>query len=830
VGKVTARLPDPGSDDGTWGGILNSFLDVSHNSDGTLTSSAVERAGAITTINSKTPAGGSVVLTTADIGALSASASAGGDLSGNYPNPTVTKLNGVSINGTPSSGQALIAAGSTIASWDTISGTTDWLNIKDYGAIGDGSTDDTTAIQNAINALSSNGGVIYFPAGTYKVTSTVMISISGVTLRGNSRWNTFIYYYGSGDCVRMYASIGYGNGQYTSGGGIEGIIIDGSHASSGACGAHIGDIYQLKFDFGVRSFKGTGSKGIWFDNQYYWCEDMYGHLFVEQNTSNLIFDNSANLTGQSTGSFARSCLTIVLDAKGVGNGVTIQNGAQVYAGEFNLQGNIDYSTTGTKYWVLTVAAPAIYNFTATNGSPCTFTATGMYYGNGINVFLQGASLPGGFSAGQSYAVVNTNISLGTFQLSLTSGGAAISSSSSGSGTVQNFQASTLRRCAANINVECNADQSGIQPGTVNFTSSGAATGYNQIVGCTGIIDFTANNPLSSANNSYGNFFFEGPVYGDSLLWRSSSTGSSFYYNGALASNSSIYAEGVSTTVVDTTANLTGMTLQGGSTTDTQVVTVLNAGTGSITFAASSTSKVMSGTSCVIPPNSSMMFQWNPGAFKWYAMDNSAPDTTAADIKPDGVQSAGVSALAAAADHVHQNNADLSLYLAPSGASGETFPRSQAAAYTSAFTSGQTYVSAIALPANIIVNNLAVMIGNTGFSTVSHGWMAILDSSLTVRAVTADQTGSFGSAYSVLKLAVGASYTTTYGGLYYVMVCVTATTMGNISIGNVPLSAPNGTTPVLAGTSNTSQTTPPSTGTTMNSISPSGSWRFYGFTA
>jgi hypothetical protein len=43
---MTARLPVPGSDDGTWGDILNSFLQVSHNSDGTLQPSAVQQAGA----------------------------------------------------------------------------------------------------------------------------------------------------------------------------------------------------------------------------------------------------------------------------------------------------------------------------------------------------------------------------------------------------------------------------------------------------------------------------------------------------------------------------------------------------------------------------------------------------------------------------------------------------------------------------------------------------------------------------------------------------------------------------------------------------------------
>lgn len=41
-----ARLPISGSDDGTWGDILNDYLQVSHASDGTLKSSAVTNAGA----------------------------------------------------------------------------------------------------------------------------------------------------------------------------------------------------------------------------------------------------------------------------------------------------------------------------------------------------------------------------------------------------------------------------------------------------------------------------------------------------------------------------------------------------------------------------------------------------------------------------------------------------------------------------------------------------------------------------------------------------------------------------------------------------------------
>lgn len=61
----------------------------------------------------------------------------------------------------------------------------DWLVVTSstYGAEGDGTHDDTTAIQAAINACPQ-GGIVYFPNGVYKITSTLDLR-SGVTLLGS---------------------------------------------------------------------------------------------------------------------------------------------------------------------------------------------------------------------------------------------------------------------------------------------------------------------------------------------------------------------------------------------------------------------------------------------------------------------------------------------------------------------------------------------------------------------------------------------------------------------------------------------------------------------
>ena len=54
-----------------------------------------------------------------------------------------------------------------------------WIDVRCNGAVGDGSHDDTTAINATIAAAITNGWPVHFSGGTYKVTSSISIDYAG---------------------------------------------------------------------------------------------------------------------------------------------------------------------------------------------------------------------------------------------------------------------------------------------------------------------------------------------------------------------------------------------------------------------------------------------------------------------------------------------------------------------------------------------------------------------------------------------------------------------------------------------------------------------------
>jgi hypothetical protein len=223
-----ARLPTPGGDENNWGNILNDYLAVEHNADGTLKKAAdiasakAKADTAVQSVNSKT--GTSIALTASDVGAL-----------------TQATANDLYI------GQS-----------------TQVVSVKDtaYGAVGNGLTNDTAAIQAAINAAPA-GSTIYFPTGTYAISSEIR-------LKGN------LSYVGAGHALGSGAVIKQANGANITGpAGLTGLFVaDEWYTNAAACGNPI-RISNLAFDGNKANNLTSNACGIVLCNFWSFVTDCY---------------------------------------------------------------------------------------------------------------------------------------------------------------------------------------------------------------------------------------------------------------------------------------------------------------------------------------------------------------------------------------------------------------------------------------------------------------------------------------------------------------------------------------------------------------------------
>jgi hypothetical protein len=127
----------------------------------------------------------------------------------------------------------------------------DSVSVKDFGAVGDGVADDTAAIQAAITA--ADGKIVYVPAGTYKVTTSLTWHPSAAAgnyakslrLLGDGIQSTIIDNRASGPAISVKSAAASGDFEATLGGFIEGLTITRGATTSNGVGIFLQGAFQM---------------------------------------------------------------------------------------------------------------------------------------------------------------------------------------------------------------------------------------------------------------------------------------------------------------------------------------------------------------------------------------------------------------------------------------------------------------------------------------------------------------------------------------------------------------------------------------------------------
>jgi hypothetical protein len=197
------------------------------------------------------------------------------------------------------------------------------------GADATGKTDCTDIFNKALSNLPTvtvGGvthpyGVIEFGAGSYKLGTSSDTATVGpfVWVKGQGRFATILYYYGSGRCLRLQnpADSAAVSNTIMAGGCVE-LAIDGSNAKAGAVGLMYGDMNGGQIDVSIQHFNLAGSVGLQLINAAWTTEKTRGYARLIDNTVGAQFtvSDGPSVTGITLASTTSSTATFTVASGG----------------------------------------------------------------------------------------------------------------------------------------------------------------------------------------------------------------------------------------------------------------------------------------------------------------------------------------------------------------------------------------------------------------------------------------------------------------------------------------------------------------------------------
>ncbi len=189
--------------------------------------------------------------------------------------------------------QGTIATGSTTRRTLEVRAA-DVLNVKDFGAVGDGITDDVVAVQATIAyAVAAGGGHVFFPRGTYNI-SIPLLTYQNITLLGEGSDVSII--------KKTTTTVGSGTSRARGGAITDSYVVDSIisvwHDDTGT-----GTLYSYRTNLYALKLEGIGNTYGIYAPRVSQC--MWENLYVENvATAILTYDawmmNYRRITSQGT--------------------------------------------------------------------------------------------------------------------------------------------------------------------------------------------------------------------------------------------------------------------------------------------------------------------------------------------------------------------------------------------------------------------------------------------------------------------------------------------------------------------------------------------------
>jgi hypothetical protein len=165
---------------------------------------------------------------------------------------------------------------------------------------------------------------------------------------------------------------------------------------------------------------------------------------------------------------------------------------------------------------------------------------------------------------------------------------------------------------------------------------------------------------------------------------------------------------------------------------------------------------------------------------------------------------------------------------PTGAIAETFPRIFAAATGANLAGGFVQLSAINIPVNTLISSISFLSSGVAAGTPTHQWFCLVDVNRNILAVTSDALTAAWGTNTVKTLNLASAFITTYSGLHYLGVCVTATTPPSIATPQLGNATAWSAAPRLCGATSSGQTIPMTVGATLAGFAGGGGLYAYAY--